>query len=71
MRKILAAKPSITQLEIDYVNDAISNGWGEHCYDYINKFKTRVKEYFGSEFVWPTSSCHGALHMVLMALGFR
>jgi len=69
MRKILAAKPSITQLEIDYVTDAIANGWGEHCYDYIEKFKDRIKKYFGVKYAWPTSSCHGALHIVLMALG--
>ncbi|MCP4673155.1 MAG: DegT/DnrJ/EryC1/StrS family aminotransferase [Desulfobacula sp.] len=69
MGKILAAKPSITQLEIDYVNDAIVNGWGDNCYDYIDKFNIQVKNYFNVRHVWPTSSCHGALHMVLMALG--
>ena len=69
MKKILAAKPSITQLEIDYVHDAIVNGWGEHCYDYINRFKYALAKYFGVKYVWPTSSCHGALHIVLMALG--
>jgi len=69
MRKILAAKPSITQLEINYVTDAITNGWGEHCYDYITMFIERIKEYFSCKYAWPTSSCHGALHMVLMAMG--
>lgn len=69
MRKILAAKPSITQLEINYVNDAVTTGWGEQCYNYINKFTASVKNYFGTKYAWPTSSCHGALHMVLMALG--
>lgn len=69
MRKIPMAKPSITQLEIEYVNDAVTNGWGEKCYDYIHKFSGLVKTYFNIRHVWPTSSCHGALHMVLMALG--
>lgn len=69
MRKILAAKPSITQLEIDYVTDAITNGWGEHCYDYINKFRDSLRGYFGVKYAWPTSSCHGALHIALMTLG--
>ena len=32
-------KPSITELEIDFVTDAIKNGWGENCYHYINKFE--------------------------------
>ena len=69
MRKILFAKPSITQKEIDYVNDAITNGWAENCYGYLNAFKDKLKEYFDVPYVWPTSSCHGALHIVLMALG--
>lgn len=69
MRKILAAKPSITDLEIAYVTDAVANGWGERCYDYLNRFKISVSDYFGSAHVWPTSSCHGALHIVLKSLG--
>ncbi|MEM9348009.1 MAG: DegT/DnrJ/EryC1/StrS family aminotransferase [Planctomycetota bacterium] len=69
MRRILNAKPSITQREIDYVTDAAAHGWGEDCYGYLHRFTDEAKRYFGSELAWPTSSCHGALHMVLMALG--
>ena len=67
--KILAAKPTITELEVKYVTDAVRNGWGENCYSYLNKFKSLVSEYLGVDFVCPTSSCHGALHILLMALG--
>jgi perosamine synthetase len=70
-RKIPIAKPFITQLEIDYVNDAISNGWGDQCYTYIDKFTAQLKAYFDCRHAWPTSSCHGALHMVLMALSLK
>lgn len=69
MRKILFAKPSITRKEIEYVNDAVKNGWGENCYDYIHRFRDKLKSYFNSPYAWPTSSCHGALHIILMALG--
>lgn len=69
MRHILTAKPSITQLEIDYVTDAATHGWGADCYGYLNRFTQAMKTYFRVDRVWPTSSCHGALHMVLMALG--
>jgi len=69
MKKILFAKPSITKKEIDYVNDAVKNGWGLNCYDYIHRFTDKLKNYFNSPHVWPTSSCHGALHIILMALG--
>lgn len=69
MRRILNAKPSITQREIDYVTDAVAHGWGSDCYNYLHRFTDQAKRYFGSELAWPTSSCHGALHTVLMALG--
>lgn len=68
-QRILNAKPSITQLEIDYVTDAVAHGWGSDCYGYLHRFTDEAKRYFGGELAWPTSSCHGALHMVLMALG--
>lgn len=69
MKKILAAKPSIGELEVQYVTDAVKNGWGVSCYDYILKLKKVTKDYFQCEDTWPTSSCHGALHMALMSLG--
>jgi perosamine synthetase len=69
MKKILFAKPSISQLEIDYVNDAISHGWAENCYGYLNKYREELKNYFDVPYAWPTSSCHGAIHILLMALG--
>ncbi|NQU41450.1 MAG: DegT/DnrJ/EryC1/StrS family aminotransferase [Lentisphaerae bacterium] len=69
MRTILAAKPSITQREIDYVTDAVTTGWGAQCYDYLNRFSECLREYFDVPHVWPTSSCHGALHIGLKALG--
>lgn len=67
--KIPVSKPSIGNLEINYVTDAITYGWGEHCYDYINRFTDTLKSFFSVKYAWPTSSCHGALHIVLMALG--
>jgi perosamine synthetase len=69
VRRILTAKPSIAQREIDYAADAVANGWGEDCYGYLTRFTEALQSYFGVEQAWPTSSCHGALHMVLMALG--
>ena len=69
MKKIYFAKPSITDTEINYVNDAITNGWGDDCYGYLNKYEAELKNYFGVSHAWPTSSCHGSLHIILMALG--
>jgi perosamine synthetase len=71
MRKVLAAKPSITEREISYVNDAITNGWGENCYDYLIKFENAFKRYQGSPFGLATSSCTGALHIAFASLGLK
>lgn len=61
--------PSITELEIRYVEDAIRHGWGERCYDYIKRFEAGFAEHLGVPYAIATSSCTGALHMGLAALG--
>jgi len=71
MNKIPINKPSITQKEIEYVYDAISNGWGERCYDYINKFENDFAKYQKSKYALATSSCTGAIHLALMAMGVK
>jgi perosamine synthetase len=67
--KIHYTKPSITELEVGYATDAARNGWGEKCYEYINKFEEKFKEFTGAKYAIATSSCTGALHMGLSALG--
>lgn len=69
MRKIPYTKPSITDLEVEYAADAARNGWGEHCYDYIFRFEDAFKQYLGVKYAIATSSCTGALHMGMHALG--
>ncbi len=66
---IYYTKPSITALEVRYATDAAANGWGEHCYDYIDRFETAFKAHLGVKYAIATSSCTGALHMGLAALG--
>ena len=62
-------KPSITELEARYATDAAANGWGDHCYDYINCFEAAFKQHLGVQYAIATSSCTGALHMGMAALG--
>jgi len=69
MNKIYYAKPSITELEVQYAADAARNGWGEHCYDYITRFEQAFRDYLGVDYALATSSCTGALHLGLSALG--
>ena len=67
--RIPYTKPSITELEIGYVMDAVTNGWGERCYEYIHRFEEAFKAHLGVKYAIATSSCTGALHMGLAALG--
>lgn len=62
-------KPSITELEVAYATDAARNGWGDRCYEYIGRFEQAFKDHLKVEFAIATSSCTGALHMGLAALG--
>ena len=67
--RIYYTKPSITELEVGYATDAARNGWGEHCYDYIHRFEALFREHLGVKHAIATSSCTGALHMGMAALG--
>lgn len=69
MTRIHYTKPSITDLEVRYATDAAANGWGEHCYDYIHRFEKLFASHIGASYALATSSCTGALHMGLAALG--
>lgn len=67
--RIHYTKPSITELEIRYATDAAANGWGEKCYEYINRFEEAFKTHLGVKYAIATSSCTGALQMGMAALG--
>ena len=67
--KIPYTKPSITNLEVEYACDAAATGWGDKCYEYIHKFEKAFAGYLGVKHCIATSSCTGAMHMGLHALG--
>jgi perosamine synthetase len=67
--RILYTKPSITELESSYAADAAAKGWGERCYDYIVRFEAAFRDHLGVSHAIATSSCTGALHMGMAALG--
>jgi perosamine synthetase len=67
--RIHYTKPSITDLEIGYATDAAAHGWGERCYEYIQRFEDLFKAHLGVRYAIATSSCTGALHMGMAALG--
>ncbi len=68
-KRIPYAKPSITDLEVTYATDAATNGWGDQCYAYIDRFEELFTKHLGVQYAIATSSCTGALHMGMAALG--
>lgn len=69
MSRIYYTKPSMTELEARYATDAATNGWGERCYEYVTRFEGAFRQHLGATYALATSSCTGALHMGLAALG--
>lgn len=67
--RIAYTKPSITELEVTYATDAARNGWGAQCYDYIHRLERDFAAHLGVKHAIATSSCTGALHLGLAALG--
>lgn len=67
--RIHYTKPSITELEVEYATDAARHGWGERCYEYLGRFERQFKAHVATEFAIATSSCTGALHIGMAALG--
>lgn len=67
--RIPYSTPSITELEVRYASDAAANGWGNQCYAYIHRFEELFKQHLGVQYAIATSSCTGALHMGMAALG--
>lgn len=66
---ILTAGPAISAREASYALDAARYGWNTQWGAYIKKFENQFAEYVGTKFALSTSSCTGALHLALKALG--
>lgn len=66
---IPVAGPSITQKEIDYVTDAVTNAWYEKAGVYNEKFEKSFAEYLGRRYAISLPSCTSGLHLALLSLG--
>ncbi len=62
--------PSITDLEIDTVTDAMRNGWyGPKKYWYVENFEKEFANYHGRKYGLMTPNCTTATHLLLLGLG--
>ena len=68
-RPILTAGPSISPREVAYATDAARHGWNARWSGYITRFEREFAEYVGAEHAIATSSCTGALHLAMLAIG--
>ena len=66
---ILTAGPSISAREASYTLDAARRGWNNEWNKYIRRFESTFADYVGVKYALSTSSCTGALHLALSALG--
>jgi perosamine synthetase len=66
---IPVAGPSIGPREVGYVLDAVRSGWYERRSEYAERFADAFARIAGVRFAIPTSSCTGAMHLALLALG--
>lgn len=69
IERIPLSRPSITEADVALVTDAARHGWGPRCYEYIDQFEKAFAAHIGVRHAIATSSCTGALHMGLAALG--
>lgn len=69
MERIPVAGPSITQKEIDYVTDAVTNAWYGNANVYHDRFEKAFAEYLAVGHAVALPSCTSAIHLSLLALG--
>ncbi len=69
MQSIPVSGPSITQKEIDYVTDAVTNAWYGNANIYHDKFERAFANYIGVKYAIALPSCTSAIHLSLLALG--
>jgi perosamine synthetase len=67
--RIPYSRPSISPREVSYATDAATHGWGDRCYEYLERFESGFRAHLGVKYAIATSSCTGALHLGMAAIG--
>lgn len=62
-------KPSISELEKEYVRDALNSGWVSSQGKYIELFEEKFAAYCGTKYALTTSSGTAAIHLALVSYG--
>ena len=70
-KKISFAGPWITQKEIDYVTDGVTNGFYETFDKHVRKLEKTMCDYVGMKYSIATHCCTLALHLAVASLGIK
>jgi perosamine synthetase len=65
---IPVAGPWITELEVEYVSNAVRSAWYEGARDVLLQFEEKFAAYLGRQFALSLPSCTSGLHLALAAL---
>lgn len=68
---IPSAGPSITEHDVAIVTQAMRDGWYQGMSRYVDELEHRFRVHTGMTHAMATSSCSGALHLAVMALGIQ
>ncbi|MGN5479151.1 DegT/DnrJ/EryC1/StrS family aminotransferase [Cupriavidus basilensis] len=71
MKRIPVSGPSITEKEIAYVTDAVTNAWYANANVYNDRFERAFAEYHGVRHAVSLPSCTSALHLLAACAGHR
>jgi perosamine synthetase len=71
MKRTPVAGPWITEKEIQYVTDAVTNAWYGNANIYHERFEKAFAEYIGVKFAMALPTCTSAIHLSLLALGIK
>lgn len=67
--RIPVSGPWITEKEIAYVTDAVTNAWYADHAIYHQRFEKAFADYLGVKYTMALPSCTSAIHLALLALG--
>ena len=69
LSSIYMAGADVGELEIEYVTDALRNGWYDNKYYYCETLEKEFAEYHNRKYALMTPNCTSAIHLILAALG--
>ena len=62
-------QPHVGERELEYVSDAVRQGWNRHHRDYLDRFEEQFARYVGARFAVAVNSGAAAQHLALLGLG--